>query len=89
VARWDQPQRPADRHDFIHEHGDIRRARLVHTVTARPGAVILVPLPDIALERRLRVDFELARVDSFTEYLLQRLDQPPMRSPAGETLRSL
>jgi hypothetical protein len=86
MALRDQHQRAVDRHHLVHEHGDVHRARLGHAIVARPGAVILVPLPDITLERRLRVDLELVRVDSFAENLLQRLDQPWMRSQEAKRL---
>ena len=86
VALRDQHQRAVDRHHLVHEHGDVHRTRLGHAVVARPSAVILVPLPDIALERRLRVDLELVRVDPFPEDLLQRFDQPRMRPKQSKRL---
>ena len=49
-----------------------------HAVVARPGAVILMPLPHVALERGLGVDLELVDVDAFVEQLPQRIDQPRM-----------
>src|SRR5262249_35035631 len=55
MAPRHQHQRAVDRHDLIHEHGDVHRPRFSHAVVTRPGAVILVPLPDIALERRFGV----------------------------------
>ena len=48
---------------------------LRHAVVARPGAVILVPLPDVALERGLGVELELVDVDVLAEILPQRLEQ--------------
>jgi hypothetical protein len=45
-------------------------------IVARPGAVILVPLPDIALERGLGVNLVLVHVKLFAEHLLDRSDQP-------------
>jgi hypothetical protein len=76
VASRHQHQRAVDRHDLVHEHRDIHCPRLRHPVVPRPGAVILMPLPDIALERRLRVDFILVHVEGFAKYLLDRTDQP-------------
>src|SRR5262249_27962954 len=60
---------------------DIHGARLRHAVVTRPGAVVLVPLPDVTLERRFGVDLELVDVDAFAEQLLQRLDQTRMMRP--------
>src|SRR4029077_20361227 len=51
-----------------------------------PGAVVLMPLPDIALECGLGVELELMHVDVLAEQLAQRLDQPRMRGPQGERL---
>jgi hypothetical protein len=49
-----------------------------HAVVARPGAVVLVPLPNVTLERRLGVELELVDVDVLPERLPQRFDQPRM-----------
>ena len=87
VAARDEHQRAVDRHDLVEEHRDVHRPRLRHAVVARPGAVILVPLPDIAVEGRLGVDLVLVHVELFAEQLLDRLDQPRMRRPAAESPR--
>src|SRR5205823_5887019 len=42
------------------------------------GAVVLMPLPHVALERRLGVDLELVDVDALAEQLLKRIDQARM-----------
>ena len=86
VAARDKHQRAVDRHDLVEEHRDVHRPRLGHAVIARPGAVILVPLPDIAVERRLGVDLELMHVELLAEQLLYRLDEPRMRAEQAETL---
>src|SRR5262249_27020467 len=64
-----------DRQRLVEEDRDIHGARLRHAVVTRPGAVVLVPLPDVTLERRFGVDLELVDVDAFAEQLLQRLDK--------------
>ena len=86
VALRHKHQRPVDRHDLVHEHGDVHRPRLRHAVVARPGAVILVPLPDIALERRLGVDLVLVHVELFAEHLLDRTDQARMIAEQAKRL---
>src|SRR6516162_5155428 len=86
VALRHQHQRAVDRHDLVEEDRDVHRARLGHAVVALPGAVILVPLPNIAGERRLCVDLELMHVDFFTEELLDRLDHAWMRAEQAERL---
>ena len=78
VAFGNDHQRAVDRQDVVEEDGDVHRARLGHAVVARPGAVILMPLPDIALEGSLGVELELVDVNGFAEQLHQRLDQPWM-----------
>jgi hypothetical protein len=78
LAAWDQHQRAVDRYHLVHEHRDVHRAGLGHPIVARPGAVILVPLPDIALEGCLGVDLVLMHVELLAKHLLDRADQPRM-----------
>src|SRR5215469_12645668 len=85
AARYEH-QRSVDRHHLVHKHCDIHCARLWHAVIARPGAVILMPLPDVALERRLGVDLELMHVEFLAEHLLDRPDQPRMIAKETEGL---
>ena len=56
VARGIKHQRAVDRHHLVQEYRDVHCARLGHAVVARPGAVILMPLPDVALEGGLGVE---------------------------------
>src|SRR6059058_6594944 len=86
VAARDEHQRPVDRHDLVEKHRDVHRPRLGHAVVARPGAVILVPLPHVAVERRLGVDLELMHVELLAEQLLDRLDQARMRAEQAKAL---
>ena len=79
-------QRAVDRHHLVKEHRDVHGAGLRHAVVARPGAVVLVPLPDVALEGGLGVELELMNVDVLAEILLQRLDQPRMGDQQAEHL---
>ena len=86
VAARHQHQRAVDRQHLVDEHRNIHRARFRHAVVARPGAVVLVPLPHFAVERGLRVDLELMHVELFAEHLLDRPDQPRMRAQQAERL---
>jgi hypothetical protein len=63
---------------------DVHGARFRHAVVARPGAVILVPLPDVALEGGLGVELELVDVDVLAEQLPQRFDQSGMARQQAE-----
>src|SRR4029079_3550252 len=78
--------RAGDGHHLVEEHRDVHRARLRHAVVARPGAVVLVPLPDVALERGLGVELELVDLAALAEILLQRPDQARMADQQPEYL---
>ncbi len=86
VAFRDEHQRAVDRHYLVEEDGDVHRPRFRHAVVARPGAVILVPLPDRAFEGGLRVHLELVHVDVFAEELADRLDQARMGAEQSKGL---
>ena len=81
-----QQQRAVDRHDFVEEDRNVHGARVRHAVVALPGAVVLVPLPDVALEGGLGVELELVDVDFLAEQLPQRLDQARMARQQPEHL---
>ena len=55
VAPRQQQQRPVGGGHLVEEHRDVHRARLRHLVVAVPRAEVLVPLPDLAVERGLGV----------------------------------
>src|SRR6478609_7699742 len=78
MALRNEHQRAVYRHHFVEENRDIHRPRLRHAVVARPGAVILMPLPDIAIEGRFGIELELMDVNVLIEQLPQWLDQPRM-----------
>src|SRR5437870_7762347 len=82
----DEHQRTIDRHHLVEEHRDVHRPRLRHAVLARPGAVILVPLPDVAVEGRLGVDLDLMHVERFAEQLLDRLYEAGMGAEQAKPL---
>ena len=84
LAAGDQHQRAVDRHHLIQEDRDVHGARLRHPVIAPPGAVVLVPLPDIAGEGRLRVDLVLVHVQLLAEQLLDRLDHARVAAQQAE-----
>ncbi len=84
VAAGQEDQRAVGGGDVVEEHRDVHRPRLGHVVVARPGAVVLVPLPDVAVERGLGVDLVLVHVDRPAEDLHHRLDQPRMAAEAAK-----
>ena len=86
VAARHQHQWPVDRQHLIDEHRDVHRPRLRHAVVARPGAVVLMPLPHLAVERRLRVDLELVHVELLAEHLFHGPDQARMRAQQTKRL---
>ena len=53
-----------------HIHGPLSG----HHVVVQPGAVVLVPLPDVALKRHLAVDLELVHVELLAQQRFHRLD---------------
>ena len=52
---------------IIQENRNIHGTLGWHHVVVQPGAVILMPLPDVAFKRHLAVDLELMHVKLFTE----------------------
>ena len=88
VAAGDEHQRAVGRGHLVEEHGDVHGPRLGHVVVALPGAVVLVPLPDLAVEGRLGVDLELVHVDRPAEQLVDRPDQPGMARRGAGTART-
>ena len=86
LAPRHQHQRAVDRHHLVEEDRDVHRARLRHAVVALPGAVILVPLPDVAGEGGFGVDLVLVHVDLLAEDLLDRIDHARMRAEQPERL---
>ena len=86
LAPRHQHQGAVDRHHLVEEDRDVHRARLRHAVVALPGAVILVPLPDVAGEGRFGVDLVLVHVDLLAEDLFDRLDHARMRAEQAERL---
>ncbi len=86
LALRHQHQGAVDRHHLVEEDRDVHGAWFGHAVVALPGAVILVPLPDVAGEGGFGVDLELMHVDLFAEELLDRLDHARMRAEQTERL---
>jgi hypothetical protein len=68
------------------EDRDVHRARLGHQVVVHPGAVVLVPLPDVAVEGGLAVDLELVHVQLLAEELHHRLDHARVAREPRERL---
>src|SRR5260370_7080798 len=86
LAPRHQHQRTVDRHHLVEKDRDVHRARLWHAVVALPGAVILMPLPDVAGEGRFGVDLVLVHVDLLAKGLLYRIDHARMGAEQPERL---
>ena len=84
MAARDEHQRSVELIDLVKKDGDIHRARLGHLVVVLPGAVILVPLPDITVEGHLAVDLELVHVKLFAQNLPHRIDHARMAAQSGK-----
>src|SRR3954451_16756515 len=89
MAARHQHQGAVEWEDLVKEYRDVHRTRFRHAVVARPGAVILVPLPHVALERRFGVELELMDVEALAEHLLERPDQSGMMGKQPEDLVEL
>src|SRR5882724_7695792 len=86
LALRHQHQRSVDRHHLIEKDRDVHGPRLRHAIVAFPGAVVLMPLPDVAGEGRFGVDLVLVHVDLLAEDLLDRIDHARMRAEQAERL---
>ena len=84
VAPRDEHERAVELVHFVQKDGDVHGARFRHLVVRAPGAVVLVPLPDVAIEGRLAVDLELMHVHVFAVDLLHRLHHARMARELGE-----
>ena len=78
VRTRDEHQRAVELVDVFEKYSDVHRARVRHVVVVEPRAVILVPLPDVAVERGLAVYLELVDVNAVAEDLLRGFDQARM-----------
>src|SRR5437016_12164328 len=78
MAAGNEHQRPIELVDLVEENRDVHRASLGHQIVVLPGAVVLVPLPDVAVESHFAVDLELVHVQLFAEKLHDRLDHARM-----------
>ena len=79
-----QHQRAVVGIDLVEEHRDIHRPRLRHAVVAQPRAIVLMPLPNVAVELRLRVDLVLVHVELLAKHLFDGLDQPRVTAEQAE-----
>src|SRR5471032_421851 len=75
VALRNEPQRAVEFVHLVDEHREVHGPRLGHVIIGFPGAIVLMPLPDVAVERGLSVDLELMDVGLVLEELLGRLDE--------------
>src|SRR6266480_1671083 len=78
VAAGNEHQRSVELVDLVEEDRDVHRASLGHQIVVLPGAVVLVPLPDVAVESHLAVNLELVHIQLFAEQLHDRLDHARM-----------
>ena len=86
MAPRDEHQRAIELIHFIQEDGHVHGARRRHEVVGLPGAIVLVPLPEVAIESHLAVDLKLVHVDGFAKDLHDRLDHAWMAREPGERL---
>ena len=86
VRLRDQVERTIEFVDLVEEHGEVHGVGIRHVVVAFPGAVVLMPLPDVAVERRLAVELELMHVNLARQHLLGWLEDAGM---ANETPKDL
>src|SRR5262249_46662461 len=84
VAARNEHQRAVELVDLIKEDRHIHGTSLRHEVIVLPGTVVLVPLPEIALEGHLAVDLELMHVHRLTKDLHYWLDHARMAGESGE-----
>ena len=84
VATRNEHQRAVELVHLVEKNRDIHRALSWHEVVVFPCAVVLMPLPHIALKRHLAVDFELVHVELFAEQVLNRLDHARMTPKASK-----
>jgi hypothetical protein len=83
---WPAASVPRWWHHLVEEHRDVHGAGLGHAIVALPSAVVLVPLPQLAVKGRLGVDLELVHVDRLAEQLLQRPDEARVAAEQAERL---
>ena len=62
AVRYAQGRAIRGRH-VIKEHGDVHSPRFWHVIIVRPCAVILMPLPDVAIEGRYGAHLVLMHED--------------------------
>ena len=86
MAARDEHQGTIELINFIEEDRHIHRTCLRHEVVGLPGAIVLVPLPEVTLEGHLAVDLKLMHVDGLAEDLHDRLYHARMARQLGERL---
>src|SRR5439155_25296023 len=84
MAAGNEHQRAIELVHLVEEDRDVHRSGLGHLVVGVPGAVVLVPLPDVSVERLLAVDLELVHVHVFAEQLRDRLYHAGVARQLGE-----
>ena len=84
VAAGDEHQRAVELVHFVEKDGDIHGARFGHLVVVAPRAIVLMPLPDVAVEGHLAVDLELVHVYGLAEELHDRPDHARVARKPGE-----
>src|SRR5262247_2496521 len=86
MATWDKHQWAVELVDLVEKDRHIHGARLGHEVVILPGAIVLVPLPEVTLEGHLAIDLELVHVHRLTKDLHDRLDHTRMAGKSGKRL---
>ena len=86
VAAGDEHQGAVVLGDVVQKNGHVHRTLGRHQVVIQPRAVILVPLPDVALKGHLAVDLELVHVQRLAQQLFHGLNHARMACQLGKGL---
>ena len=74
VGTGDEHSGSVELGNVVEEQGRVDDAGLGHAVILKPGAVILMPMPDLSVMGVLGVDLELMQIDRPAEHLHCGLD---------------
>ena len=86
VAAGDEHQGAVVLGHVVQKNGHVHRALGRHQVVIEPGAVVLVPLPNVALKSHLAVDLELVHVERLAQQVFHRFDHARVARQFGKGL---
>jgi hypothetical protein len=84
VRPRDEEERPVELGHLVEEEQAVGDARRGHPVLLVPEGVVLMPVPQVAAEGRLGVDFKLVDVHVSVEQLARRVDEARVFRQAAE-----